>query len=188
MIPSRLRFLPQLSFRLALCAALLLFALVAAAQSGRRTATGSPSVTPPAPAADAKAEKKPEATESKKDDKRQDIILATDRGDSFVGFPLYFYDSVMSSCAGRLDDAHGVKVEVVSKQTNRVDAINNAKSQKEAYVVWLQLRNDGLSNNSSNANYGDISIEFTIFEPITGKVKARGTAYQGALRSKGVIV
>lgn len=183
MIPSRSSFLMRISFRLAVCLLSTLFALTAVAQSGRRSATGSPSVVPP----EAKqAEKKPEGP--KKDEKRQDIIVTSNRGDSFAGIPLYFYDTVVKSCAGRLDDARAARVEVVSRQTNRSEAINNAKSQKEAYVVWLQLRTDGVNNNSTGSDLGAISIEFTVYEPVTGKVKAQGTCYQAAYRTGGVIL
>lgn len=184
MIPSRFNFLPQFSFRLSVCSLLMLFAFVAAAQSGRRTVT--PKVAPAAGATP--AEKKPEAAEPAKDDKRQEIIVTSNRGDVFAGIPLYFYDSVVNSCAGRLDDAHGVKVDVVSKHTNRSDAINNAKSQKDAYVVWLQLRTDSMNTSTTGSDLGAISIDFTVFEPVTAKVLAQGTCYQAAYRAGGVIV
>ena len=181
MIPSRSYFLAQLSFRLSVCLLLTLFALTAAGQSGRRSVKGSPSVAPP-------EVKQPEKKPEPKDEKRQGIIVTSNRGDSFAGIPLYFYDTVLKSCAGRLDDAHGVKVDVVSRHTSRSDAINNAKGQKEAYVVWLQLRTDGLNNNTPGADLGAISVEFTVYEPVTAKVKAQGTCYQGAYRTGGVIV
>src|SRR5712664_3470048 len=98
MIPSRSSFLLQFTFRLSVGALLMLFALSAAAQSGRRSVTGSPSVAPP-------EVKQPEKKPEPRDDKRQEIILTTDRGDVFAGIPLYFYDTVLKSCAGRLDEA-----------------------------------------------------------------------------------
>src|SRR5258706_372747 len=150
MIPSRSSCLLEFSFRLSVSALLTLFALTAAAQSGRRSVTGSPKVAPP-------EVKQPERKPEPKDDQRQGIILSTNRGDVFAGIPLYFYDTVLKSCAGRLNDARGVRVDVVSQHTNRGDAIKSAKAQKEAYVVWLQLRTDGV-HRSGNGDLDDISI------------------------------
>jgi hypothetical protein len=181
MIPSNTSFLPQFSFRLSVCLLLLLTALTGAAQSGRRSTTGSPSIAPP-------EVKQPEKKPEPKDEKRQEIIVTSNRGDAFTGVPLYYYDTVLRACAGRLDDARAVKVEVVSKHTNRGEAINTAKAQKEAYVVWLQLRTDGVNNNRPTGDLGDISIEYTVYEPTTAKVKAQGTCYQGAARAGGVVL
>ena len=181
MIPSRSSFLLQFSFRLSVSVLLTLFALSAAAQSGRRSVTGSPSVAPP-------EVKQPEKKPEPKDDQQQGIILTTNRGDAFAGIPLYFYDTVLKSCAGRLNDARGVRVDVVAQHTNRGDAIKSAKAQKEAYVVWLQLRTDGVNNNAPGSNLSDISIDFTIFEATTAKVKGQGTSYLGAYRNGGVVL
>ena len=186
MIPSRVRLLPQIAFCLSLFALLLLFALTVAAQSGRRSTTGSPSVAAPTPSPDAKSEST--TADPNKKEQRQDIILTSNRGDSFAGIPLYFYDIVLKSCASRLDDAREVKVEVVQKHTSRSAAINSARDQKTAYVVWLQLRTDGVNNNTGSSDYGDVSIDFTVYEPTTAKAKVQGTVYQGAYRNKGVIV
>src|SRR5436190_9860545 len=110
MIPSRSRILLRISFRLMVCALVTLGAWTAMAQSGRRSVTGSPSVKPPEPPPDPKlSEKKPVPKE------RLDMIVGTNRGDAFAGIPLYFYDSVLSSCARRLDDASSLKVDVVAK-------------------------------------------------------------------------
>src|ERR1700730_1521285 len=121
MIPSRSSFLPQFSFRLLICVLLTLSALTAAAQSGRRSGTGSPRVAPP-------EVKQPEKKPDPVDQKRQDIILTSNRADAFAGIPLYFYDTVLKSCAGRLDDAQGVRVEVASKHTSRSEAIHTARA------------------------------------------------------------
>jgi hypothetical protein len=120
--------------------------------------------------------------------RRQDIIVSADSGNVFGDIPPYFYDTVLMSCAGRLDDARGVRVDVVSKRTNRSDAINNAKSQKEAYVVWLQLRTDGVDSSIPNGDLSTIRIEYIVYEPTTGKVKTQGTCYQGSYRTGGVIL
>ena len=186
MLPSRFSFLPRTSFRLSVCLLLMLAALTVAAQSGRRSVTPSPSVPAPTPLADVK---QPETTAGpKKDEKRQAIIVSTNRGDVFEGVPLYFYDTVLKSCADRLDDSSNLRVDVVSKHTSRGDAINAAKAEKEAYVVWLQLRSDNLGRSGPTGDLRDIVIEFTVFEPTTAKVKTQGTSYPGAARSGGAVL
>lgn len=184
MVTSHSRFLPRTSFRLSLCLLLVLSALTVAAQSGRRSVPGSPSVPAPTPPAEAK---QPDKTSETKDIKRQEIIVTANRADAFAGIPLYFYDTVLKSCAGRLDDSRSVRVEVVTKYTSRSDAVNAAKAQKEAYVVWLQLRSDAARSNVPG-NLSDISIEYTVYEPTTAKVKTQGTCYQGSARAGGVVL
>jgi hypothetical protein len=186
MIPPRSRFRLQIPFWLSVCLLLTLAALSTAAQSGRRSVTpASPSVPAPTPTADVK---QPDKTAESNDIKRQVIILTTNRGDVFEGAPPYFYDTVLKSCADRLEDAGGLRVDVVSKHTSRGDAINAAKAEKEAYVVWLQLRSDNLGRSGSTGDVRDIVIEFTIFDPTTAKVKTQGTSYPGAARSGGTVI
>ena len=177
-IPSRSR-LPQFPFRLSLCALLALGAFAAVAQSGRRS--GTPPAAPPAEA------KQPEKKPKPEDEKRLDLIIGTDRRDVIAGIPLYLYDSVMLSCSRRLDESHGVRVDVVSKDMNRGEAVNSAKSQKDAYVVWLQLRTDGISDHTANNALSALHIDYTVFEPATGKVKTQGTCHQGPYKGGGVI-
>jgi len=181
---ARFKFLTRSSFRLLICIALACCALNAEAQSGRRNPTGSPSVPAPTPTPEAKEK----TSEAAKDVKRQEIILTTNRGDAFAGIPLYYYDTVLRSCAGRLDDSRGVKVTPVSKHTARAEAINTAKAEKEAYVVWLELKTDSMRNSTPGYDLSDVMIEYTVYEPTTAKVKTHGTTYQGSASAGGVSV
>lgn len=182
MIPSKSQFLQRISFRILICALVTLVGLTAMAQSGRRSVTGSPSVKPPAPPEEPKqSEKKP----ANKD--QLDLIVGTNRGDVFAGIPNYFYDSVLTSCSRRLNDARSLKVNVVSKSMERVDAINSAKAAKQGFVVWLQLRSDGM-NGYTPGDLSTVRIDYWVFEAITARVKTQGTCYQGMYRSGGVIL
>ena len=182
MIPSRSRFLLRISFRFLVCALVTLGAWTAMAQSGRRSVKGSPSVKPPEPPEEPKqAEKKP----APKD--QLDLIVGTNRGDVFAGIPNYFYDTVLASCARRLDDSRSVKVNVAGRSMERVYAINSAKSAKQGFVVWLQLRTDSNGYNA-NSDLSSIRIDYWVFEAITARVKTQGTCYQGMYRTGGVIM
>src|SRR5467141_2604283 len=120
----------NLAIRSAVCVLFALCALTALGQSGRRLSK-SPAVSVPTPEAK-QPEKKPVAN----DQPRLNLIVGADRGDAFAGIPTYYYDSVLQSCGGRLDDSRGVRVEVTGKDMTRGDALKRAKAEKEAYVVW----------------------------------------------------
>jgi hypothetical protein len=153
------------------------------AQSGRqvRKSTPAPIATPaPEPTPPAKAPQKEKAVLT--------FIVGIYRYNSFSNIPLYYYDSVSRSCAERLDHASGVKADVARGEMNRADAINRAKSEKETYVVWLQLGSQSLSSDPGTvSSVRDISVEYSVYAPATAKRVASGHTYQGA-RRKGVVV
>ena len=180
MIPSRSRLLLRMSFRLSICGLVVLGALTAVAQSGRRSVKGSPSIAPPTETKE--PEKKPAAADEKQ---RLDLIIGASRGDVFSGIPPYFSDSVLLSCSRRFSESRTVRVDVVSKALERPDAINSAKAAKEGYVVWLQLRSD---SNVPGSDLSDVRIDYWIFESVTAKVKTQGTTYQGAYRNGGGVI
>jgi predicted small lipoprotein YifL len=169
--------LSVLSFRVVVCALVILAAVAAVAQSGRRGAPRTP------PSAETK---QPEDKTEPSEPQRQDLIIGTDRSEVLAKVPLYLYESVLLSCSRRLDESHAVRVDVVSKDMNRSDAVSSAKSQKAAYVVWLQLRTDGISDYTANDALSALHIDYTIFEPLTAKVKAQGRCYQ--LQYKGGVI
>jgi hypothetical protein len=126
-------------------------------------------------------EKKPVA-----DVARIPLILGASRDDVFMGIPLNIYDSVVDSCAIRLQDASVVRVQTVANGFSRSEAIQRAKNEDEGYVVWLHLRGDDLSGGYAG-NLDSIFIEYFVFEHTTAKVKTQGNCYQGAYR-KGPVV
>ncbi len=183
MIPSRSRFSFQICFQLAFGALLTLCAVAAQAQSGRRS-TKPPATPGVQPAAEAKQPEKKSATS---DLPKAKLIVGTSRNDVFAGVPLYFYDSVLKSCAGRLDDSSGVSVETETKGMTRGDALSRAKAATDGYVIWLQLRGDDMSRGYAG-NLDQIFVEYTVFEAITAKVKTQGSCYQGSYRKGGVVL
>jgi hypothetical protein len=165
----------------ALCLLFVLLTSTALGQSGRHLSK-SPPVSVPTPEPKQPA-KKPTADAQPK----LDLIVGIGRGDAFSGISLYYSDSVLKSCADRLHDAHTVRVETVSNEMTRADAIKRARAEKEAYVVWLQLRVDSYSGNSSS-NLDAAYVEYTVFEPTSAKVKTQGNCYQGGNRNLGGII
>ena len=150
----------------------VLFALTAFGQSGRRQSK-SPAVSVPTPEAK-QPEKKPDAG----DELKVNLMVGTNRGDVFAGIPFNISDGVLQSCAGRLKESNGVRVDVVTKEMTRSDAINRAKAAKDGYVVWLNLRGEDQMASSAN-NLNGVFIEYLVLEAITAKVKTQGNCYQG---------
>ena len=180
MIPLSSRSLLKITFCLSICALVALWALIAVAQSGRRSVKGSPSIA--APTETKEPEKKPAAADEKP---HLDLIIGASRADVFSGIPPYFSDSVLLSCSRRLSESRALRVDVVSRAMERSDAINSAKAAKEGYVVWLQLRSD---SNVPGSDLSDVRIDYWVYESITAKVKNQGTTYQGAYRNGGGVI
>ena len=174
-----MRHLTSTSLLTATACVLLLVGVVAFAQSGRR-GSKSPSV-PTATPEPSPTEKKPVT-----DVARIPLILGASRDDVFMGIPVNIYDSVVDSCAIRLQDASVARVQTVGNGFSRSEAIQRAKNEDEGYVVWLHLRGDDLSGGYAG-NLDSIYIEYFVFEHTTAKVKTQGNCYQGTYR-KGPVV
>jgi hypothetical protein len=172
------------TLRVTLCAVFFfLCTLIAAGQSGRQIRRPTPAPVPipePAPTTPKPAEQpKPGLT----------FIIGMDRFGAFSRIPLSTYTAVLNSCANRLDEPDFVKVETLTRDISRADAVRRAKSEKEAYVVWLELRPDTSSGRAeTNDDRYNVYIEYSVFAPTTAKQAASGRAYPGAYRNGGVIL
>src|SRR6266550_901565 len=138
---------------------LVLFAVTAPGQSGRR-GSKSPAVSVPAPEVK-QAEKKPAGDELK-----VNLTVGTNRGDVFAGIPFSVYDAVLDGCAGRLRESSGARVDVVTKHMSRSDAGNRAKAAKDGYMVWLNLRGEDQMGTKAT-NLDGVFIEYLVLEAIT---------------------
>jgi len=117
------------------------------------------------------------------------FIIGMDRYGDFSRIPLYVSTGVLHTCADRLDDPESVDVEVASRDISRADAVLRAKSEKEAYVVWLRLAPETLSGRTgSNDDPYNVSIEYTVLAPTTAKQVTSGRTFPGAYRKGGVIL
>jgi hypothetical protein len=181
MFPVRTKSFDHLAIRSTVCLLFVLFALTGLGQSGRRLSK-SPAVSVPTPEP-GQPEKKPTLT----DQPKLNLIVGIHNGDVFSGIPPTYYDSVLESCAGRLDDSRGVHVDVVTREMTRGDAVNRARAEKEGYVIWLQLRTDSYSGSTGNS-LNDIYVEYTVLEPGSAKVKTQGNCYPNSSRKGGVVV
>lgn len=155
-----------------------------AAQSGRKVrkstpapvSTAEPTPTPTPIAATIK----PKA--------RITFLVGLDRYDSFANIPSYAYEGVLRNLTDRLADAPSVRVGASQSDMGRSDAIQKAKAETEAYVVWIQLRDDSMSRDTrSSGNLNNIIIEYTVFAPTTAKQTASGRTYSEMQRNRGIL-
>jgi hypothetical protein len=78
-------------------------------------------------------------------------------------------------------------VNVTTENMRRRDAIERAKKETESYVVLLQLETDSLNSGGGvgQVNSNDVQISYTIFSPVTAKVKSSGRVY--VRQSRGIL-
>jgi hypothetical protein len=156
----------------------LVCGLSAVAQSGRRTKTSPPAAVPepvesPTPT---KAVEKPKPALT--------LIVGMQRED--FGPNMANLDVVLQAVCDRLNDNSAIQVEPVRRNINRGDAIGRAKAEKEAYVVFLEIETE--STTAVAVRVTDIALQYSVFSPITAKLKAFGRTYPQAGRTRGVVV
>ena len=153
-------------------------AATAAAQSGRRAPKSSP-----APVAAPTPEPTPAPIASEQPKPVLQFVIGIDRYDSFSSISIASYNAALRSCAQRLDESPLISVERVERSMSRGEASNRAKAEKSAYVVWLRIREDEMSSNTTGTP-NNVYIEYVVFAPTTGKVVSSGSAYP---RKRGII-
>jgi len=165
------------------CATLLLSCVLAVvAQSGRRVRK----TTTPAPIPTPEATPTP-TTPSEKPKPAFTFIVGLEKYSDFSRISLNAYSGVLRSCADRLDDSPTVKAEAATNDMSRADAVRQAKAEKEAYIVWLQLRPNTFSGQTGvNDNPYNVYVEYTVFAPTTAKLMTSGNTYPEAYRNKQI--
>jgi hypothetical protein len=161
---------------LALC--VLSGVLSVEAQSGRKHVKPEPAAPVPTPT--------PEPTPTpKKVEKESDLsfFIGADRNDFSANFPFTYYDAVILGCADRLRAGSSADVDISNQSLSRGEAIKRAKEGTDTYVVQLNLRLDSMARSND-----DITVEFMVFAPKTGKVVTSGNAYLNSNRAGPISV
>ena len=175
------------SFRTAFGVSLALLvvtcSLVAYAQSGRRQAK-PPAVAPvPSPTPEPTPEPKP-----KHDENQISFLVALgDRATNYSRYAYTYVEAAARGCADRLRKGSSADVAVSEREMSRGEAIAKAKSEKNEYVVLINLIEDTMSASSSNG-YVEIQVDYVVFAPGTAKVLASGRTYENSSRSGPVVV
>ena len=167
-----------------LCAALVaMCALAIVAQSGRRGHKPTPPIPVPTP------ETLPTPTPAEKPKPAFTFIVGLDKYGDFSRISLNDYDGVLGSCTRRLNESPSVKADIATHDISRADAVRQAKAEKEAYVVWLQLRPNTFTGTTGvNDDPYNVYIQYSVFAPITAKQVTSGNTYPDAYRRTPVRV
>ncbi|MGI8735437.1 MAG: hypothetical protein ACR2LM_19300 [Pyrinomonadaceae bacterium] len=152
---------------------LLLCALTALAQSGRRVKKSER--LPPVPTPEASPTPTPR---SSPEQPAIPIFLGASSLDSYGDIPFYFNDSVSKSCAQGLQQ-RGIHVELSSRDFTRGDAVKRAKEAQAGYVAVLELRSDRRAGDRSSG-LSTVSIQYVVFAAGTAKPITSGSVYQQA--------
>ena len=87
----------------------------------------------------------------------------------------------MDGFVERLGLSGEVEVQPVAKDVSRGEAMNHAKAEHEAYVIWLRTEVDTADPEKASIatiNPGCVYLIYTVYAPQTAKVKAGGRTYQ----------
>ena len=143
----------------------------AQAQSGRRSTPGSTTTTTTAPSTPAAktAEKKPGA------EPRLQLLVGINRADAFTITPYYVYDTLLADCIKRLGDAEMVFANSGGNTMNRSAAVKAAREETTRWVVSLEVKSlFAESGQQIKPEQDELFVEYTVVEPVTGKIKRSG--------------
>ena len=109
------------------------------------------------------------------------FIVGGDRlGTSLYVLPGYVQVAA-ASCVDRLRKYAGLEAIAGGNMTRRA-AIDRAKKEKDAHVVWLEIK-AGENGSRGGTGSDEISIAYTVFTPQTAKVLTSGRVYLGSRRA-----
>ena len=150
---------------------------ISQAQSGRRPPKQPESPTPPSP-----KQKEPSINPSTSQDSRHKIPVTVAFYLPVVSSSAILARVVQKGCLERLAESALVTATVAARDINRRQAIDEAKTSTDAYVVWFELELDiaGRQRPSpggpTDAQY--LYVKYEVFTPSTGKTKTAGHVYQ----------
>lgn len=155
------------------CCALLMLSAFAGAgygQAGRRVQP--PKNDPPVPKA-----AEPAAVVKKEQPEAASIsLLVGSYTQPMRLLPMAAEDLLQGAVVQRLRDSKSLKLGVEESMT-RGEANRRAKTETEAYILWLELKSNAMDFDPTgrrNARTEDLYIQYVVLEPKTGKVKTQG--------------
>lgn len=170
--PSRPYLKRTFAFTLSLLCLLAVITLPTAhAQSGRRpTGRREPPKTNAEPPA-AEPESPPERPVQPQEEEKPKLPIIITANPSFnVNSNNAINGLVLNGLFNRLKQSPALQV-TAEKELNRKQAHDRAKSETQAYVLWINISSDG-SNSIS-----DIFVDYVLFTPATAKPKSQGRVY-----------
>ena len=156
-------------YLLIVCAlSILCLSEAALAQSGRRVKRVSTAPTPVI--TEAKTEPTPTPSTVKAATVAS-FIVGGDRSSTSFDVPSGYLETAVHACIDRLGKALGITASAGGNMS-RKDAIDKAKKQSDAHVVWIEFKAD--YNGTSQTTF---VLEYSVFTPQTAKVKSFGRVY-----------
>jgi hypothetical protein len=149
---------------------LLVWNVAGLSQSGRRAPR-------PAPSPDIETPTTKEVVEQSKPP-LVSLVVGTDSSSGLVYIPSYLYGVVLDGCVGRLRESRSLNVSGTGPLP-RGDAIKRAKSEKQTYVLWLELRGDNEGFSDTGVDPSELAIRYYLYAPVTAKVLNQGDVWQG---------
>lgn len=155
---------------LALAAVSLAACAAAFAQSGRRTPRPQEIAPVPTPT--------PEPTPLPKDDKPEVKIPLAVMADDGNTFYISGIDTVQSVAVARLRESRALEVAGDRGRGSRGQAIKRAKESANQHVLYFELRIDPRYERTVQRPPSEyVWVDYTVFEPGTGKRKTGGSVY-----------
>ena len=142
----------------------------AQAQSGRRSTPGTTTTsTAPSTSAAKPTEKKPAA------EARLQLLVGINRAEAYTVTPFYVYDTLLADCLKRLSEAETVFVNSGGSSMNRSAAVKAAREETTRWVVSLEVKSlFAESGQQIKPEKDELFVEYTVVEPVTGKIKRSG--------------
>src|SRR5947209_7105314 len=156
---------------LIVCVSMILsFSQGASAQSGRRNKNAS---TPTAPtvAAEPKTDA-PTPTPPKKSAPLATIIVSGNKFGSSMYILSSYVDDALTACIDRIKESSALEA-IGGGGLTRKEAVDRAKKETTSYVLWLELKMEEETAESS------MLISYYIFAPQTAKILTSGNVYLG---------
>lgn len=155
------------------------------AQSGRRSTGSSNTNTNTSPAAPTSSPTKPAAPKPATEPSVR-LLVGIDRSTAFTTTPFYVYDTLLQECIHRLNDANIVFANAGGNNLNRSEAVKIAKGETQRWVVSLEVRSFyAESGRQVKPQEDELYVEYTVIEPVTGKVKRSGRTQRHIYQSGG---
>jgi hypothetical protein len=170
---------PYLNFLFSLLC-LLAFCAMGEAQSGRRA---KPTNSSPAPKVETAPTQEPPVAASKPELPKQKLIAGMDELSRSINIPHYMSNAIWEGFLERFRKVSSLNV--TTQDMRRRDAIERAKKETESFVVLLELETQYMDSGAGQVNSNELEVNYTIFSPVTGKVKSSGRVY--VRQSRGIL-
>jgi hypothetical protein len=138
-------------------------------QSGRRQSKNISPSPPVVVEAKTEGEAKPPTV---KPTPAASLIVGGNRLSTSFDIPSGSLDIAIDACIEKLGKTSSLVVTSGGDNMTRKEAIDKAKKEGTAHVVWLELKVENYNSNSSG-----IILEYSVFSPLTAKVKTYGHIY-----------